>query len=154
MYPRVLSRVAAVVLGFGVAVPAFAGDIAVTDPFARASAGAAKTGAAFMTITNSGSEADSLVSASTPAAAEAELHTNVMDGSVMRMRPVQSIDVPADGEVSLQPGGLHVMLLDLKAPLKEGQTIPLTLTFAKAGTVTVEVPVKSPAAMGMKHGTE
>jgi copper(I)-binding protein len=73
----------------------------------------------------------------------------------MRMRQVASIDVPAGGTVSLEPGGLHIMLIDLREPLKQGETLPLTLTFAKAGKVTVQVPVKSPAetapAPGHQH---
>jgi copper(I)-binding protein len=69
----------------------------------------------------------------------------------MRMRQVSSIDVPAGGTVSLQPGGLHIMLIDLKEPLRQGETFPLTLTFAKAGKVAVDVPVKSPAEMGTEH---
>jgi copper(I)-binding protein len=130
------------------AAAAHAGDIAVEDPFARASAGPAKVGAVFMIVKNSGAAADALVAAESPVAARAELHTHIKDGDVMRMRQVSSIDVPAGGTVSLQPGGLHIMLIDLKEPLRQGETFPLTLTFAKAGTVAVYVPVKSPAEMG------
>jgi copper(I)-binding protein len=61
------------------------------------------------------------------------------------MRQIEAIDVPAGGSVSLQPGGLHVILINLKQPLKQGEAFPLTLTFAKGGTLTIEVPVKSPA---------
>lgn len=143
----------AAALALGLAFPAFAADITVTDTYARASAGAAQVGAAFMTIGNSGTTADSLVAASTPAAAETELHTHMMEGDMMRMRQIPSIDVPAGGTVALQPGGLHVMLMGLKAPLKEGETFPLTLKFAKAGDLTVQVPVKSVAEMApMMHG--
>lgn len=147
-----MPRLAAALVACGVALPALAGDITVSDPFARASAGMAQAGAAFMTLTNSGAAADDLVSASTPVAANAELHTHIMDGDVMRMRQVPVIDVPAGGSVALKPGGLHVMLLGLKAPLKEGETFPLTLNFAKAGTMTVNVPVKSAAQMAPMHG--
>jgi copper(I)-binding protein len=131
---------------------AHAGDIVVVDPFARASAGPVKVGAAFMTLKNSGAAADALVAAESPVAARAELHAHTSDGDVMRMRQVSLIDVPAGESVDLQPGGLHIMLIDLKEPLKQGETFPLTLTFAKAGTMTVQVPVKSPGEMAPMPG--
>jgi hypothetical protein len=92
--------------------------------------------------------ADRLVSAGTPVADTTELHTTVRDGDVMRMRPVAGIDLPAGRPVALSPGGLHVMLLGLRAPLKEGETIPLTLTFERAGTIEVRVPVARAGATG------
>lgn len=132
---------------------ALAADIAVTDPFARASAGAAKVGAAFMTVQNHGSAEDRLVSASSPVAERVELHTHIRDGEVMRMREIDAIEIPAGGTVKLQPGGLHLMLIDLTAPLKQGETFPLTLSFEHAGAMTVQVPVQTPAAMApMPHG--
>jgi copper(I)-binding protein len=84
-----------------------------------------------------------------------ELHEMKMDGDVMRMRQVAAVDVPAGGSVALEPGGLHVMLLGLKAPLKEGDRFPMTLRFEKAGEVKVEVHVEAagvgPARHDMKH---
>jgi copper(I)-binding protein len=124
-----------------------AGDITVSDPFARASAGMAKAGAAFLTLKNAGAADDQLMSASTPVAEHAELHAHIRDGDVIRMRQIDFIEVPAGQTVSLEPGGLHVMLIDLKAPLQEGQEFPLTLTFATAGDITIDVPVKSAAEM-------
>ena len=138
---------AAAVLSVLATVPAYAGDIAVDEPFARASAGGSTVGAAFMTLKNSGTMADALVAVASPVAARAELHSHVKDGDITRMRKVDEIDVPAGGSVSLQPGGLHVMLIDLRQPLKQGEEVPLTLTFSKAGTMTIQVPVKSPAEM-------
>jgi periplasmic copper chaperone A len=154
--PSLLTRtLTAAMLSILSAAAAYAGEIAVDNPFARASAGPAKVGAVFMTLKNSGAADDALVAAESPVAARAELHMHVMDGDVMRMRQVASIDVPAGGTVSLEPGGLHIMLIDLREPLKQGETLPLTLTFAKAGKVTVQVPVKSPAetapAPGHQH---
>lgn len=130
------------------AVPAWAGDITVSDAWSRASAGMTRAGAGFMTITNGGAEADRLIAAATPASATAELHTHVKDGEVMRMRQVEAIEVPAGQSVTLQPGGLHVMLMSLAAPLTEGQTFDLTLTFEKAGEMTVPVAVMGAGAMG------
>lgn len=118
------------------------GSLAIAHPWAKASAGMAANGAAFLKISNSG-QADRLISAQTPAADRAELHTHSMEGGVMKMRQVEAIDVPASGAVALEPGGLHVMLFGLKAPLKEKDRMPLTLTFEKAGSITVEVQVEA-----------
>src|SRR3546814_7663300 len=76
-----------------------------------------------------------------PVAEHVEIHEHVMDGNAMRMRPVDGVPLPAGGMAELQPGGYHVMLIGLKHPLKQGEHFPLTLTFEKAGTVTIEVPV-------------
>ena len=113
----------------------------------------AKAGAAFMVIENSG-EADRLVAASSDVAKKTELHTHIKDGDVMKMRRVDGIDVPAQGMARLQPGGLHVMLIGLHAPLREEEKFPLTLQFDKAGEMTVEVEVKDAGAMGSMHGRE
>lgn len=126
-----------------------AGDIQVLQPFARATP--AKVGGVFLTLKNSGATADTLLKAASPAAASVELHTHVKDGDAMRMRPVENIPVPANGQTALEPGGYHIMLIDLRQPLKEGASLPLTLTFEKAGTVTLQVPVVkagAPAPMG------
>ncbi len=138
---------AAAMLSIFAVSAACAGDVTIDDPFARASAGGAKVGAVFMTLKNSGPAADALVAAESPVAARAELHTHIREGEIIRMRPVEAIDVPPGGTVSLQPGGLHVMLIDLRQPLRQGEAFPLTLTLAKAGTMTIQVPVKSPAEM-------
>lgn len=125
---------------------AFAADITVTQPWARATPAPGGAGAAFMTISNAGA-ADELVKAASPVANVAELHTHTMEGGVMRMSAVPAIEIPANGSATLAPGGLHVMLMGLKAPLAEGSSFPLTLTFAKAGEMTVTVPVMGPGAM-------
>jgi len=78
-----------------------------------------------------------------------ELHTHLHEGGVMKMRPVASIDVKAKGEALLQPGGLHVMLIDLKAPMKEGDIVPITLTLDDGSTKQVEAKVVRPQAGGM-----
>jgi copper(I)-binding protein len=116
------------------------GDLVIYDPWARASAGAASNGAAYVAIHNHGA-ADRLLAASTPAAARSELHSHLMVGDVMEMRPAGPIDIHANGRVRLEPGGTHVMLMGLTAPLKEGATFPLTLRFEKAGEITLTVSV-------------
>ncbi len=118
----------------------------VTEVWARASAGPANIGAAYAKIANRGNGADRLISASSPVAGTVELHTMAMEGDVMKMRAVTSIDVAPGASVELKPGGFHVMLIDLKAPLKEGTSFPLTLTFEKGGSSTFQVQVRGVAA--------
>ncbi len=142
------------VAAVGFALPAAAhdftvGDLAISHPWARASAGKAKNGAAFMTLANNGQAADRLVKVSTPVAMKASLHLSVMEGGLMHMRPVEAVEVKPGEPTVLKPGGLHVMLMGLKAPLEEGETFTLTLTFEKAGSVDVRVTVAKPGAMGM-----
>lgn len=123
------------------------GPITVEQPWSRASPGAAPNGAAYMTLRTTGG-ADRLVAVESPAAQRAELHTLEMAGTVMRMRPVDAIDVPAGGAVTLQPGGLHVMLMGLDKPLVEGETLPLTLVFEDAGRVAVSAQILGVGARG------
>lgn len=121
------------------------GDIKIQSPWSRATAASAPSGIAYLTIVNNGAS-DRLVKTSTDVSRTAELHTHLMDGQVMRMRHVPEIEVAGGAETKLAPGGLHVMLIGLKGPLKEGASFPLTLTFERAGTVTVEVQVLGIAA--------
>jgi copper(I)-binding protein len=106
-----------------------------------------------MKIENKGSSADQLISASSPVSGEVQLHEMAMDGNVMKMRQVKDIAVPAGGSVELKPGGLHLMFMNIKAPLAAGETVPLKLKFAKAGEVEVKLPVNAMGAQGgaMKH---
>jgi copper(I)-binding protein len=132
------------------------GQIEITTAWARATPPRPPVGGAYMTITNSGAESDHLIGASSGIAKTVELHTHVKDGAVMRMSALSSIEVPAGKSVSFAPGGLHVMLIGLAAPLKEGTSFPLVLEFANAGKVSVSVDVKaigaaSPASANMPH---
>ncbi len=132
--------------------PSFAGDIAVEGVWARASAGMARAGAAFMTIKNSG-ETDKLVAAKADVSKRVELHTHLHEDGVMKMRQVENIEA-AKGMTMLKPGGLHVMFMGLNAPFKAGTNFPLTLVFEKAGEIKVDVKVRKAGAMGageMKH---
>lgn len=124
-----------------------AGDIAIVAPWTRA-AGANANGAGFMTLTNTGSAPDRLLSAASPAARVVELHTHIREGDVMRMRPVADIPVPPGETVRLQPGGLHVMLIGLTRPLERGQQVPVTLRFEHGGEVTVMLEVQAAGARG------
>ena len=130
------------------------GEIHIMQAWARATAGRVPNGVAYMMLKNKGSEPDRLIGASSPVAKRAGLHTSRMEGGMMKMVPVTAIEVGPGGSAMLKPGGLHVMLMGLKAPLKEGETFPLTLTFERSGAVTIDVAVKKPGAMGagsMKH---
>jgi copper(I)-binding protein len=118
--------------------------IAIEAPWTRA-AGQGGQGAGYLTIRNAG-PADRLLGASTPAAARLELHNVERDGEVMRMREVTAIPVPARGSVTLQPGGLHLMLIGLTAPLVAGETIPVTLRFERAGEMRVMLAVQAAGA--------
>ncbi|MBF0454225.1 MAG: copper chaperone PCu(A)C [Magnetococcales bacterium] len=126
--------------------------VMVQQPWARASAGMAKAGAAFMTLMNHGMSDDRLLSASANVSERVELHTHLMDNGVMRMREVPHIDLPKGKMVSLQPGGLHIMFMKLNKPFQEGDSFPLTLRFEKAGTVEIQVVVKGVSAGGMGGG--
>ncbi|MCR0982649.1 copper chaperone PCu(A)C [Roseomonas populi] len=123
------------------------GGVAVEQPWMRAAIQGG-TGGAFLTLRNTGSQPDRLVSASSPAARAVELHTTVRDGDVMRMQPVQAIEVPAGGSVTLRPGGLHVMLVGLAQAAQPGSSVPLTLTFERAGAVPVQLAVQAAGASG------
>lgn len=122
------------------------GDIAVADAWARATPPRPPVGGAYMTVTNGGTEPDHLIGATSDIAKNVELHSHIKDGEVMRMTALSSIEVPAGQSVRFAPGGLHVMLIGLKAPLKQGASFPLVLDFAKAGKVSVSVDVKAVGA--------
>lgn len=134
------------------AAPALAqsAKIEVGDPWARTPIGQARNTAAYMTLMNRGSEPDRLLSVSTVVAGKAELHATVREGDVMRMREVQSIELKPGAAVSLVPGGLHIMLLDVQR-LKTGDSFTMTLQFEKAGRQDVAVAVRSGPAHG-GHG--
>lgn len=117
----------------------------VESAWARASAGMARAGAGFLTIRNEGA-ADQLVGASAGVSRKVEIHTHVMDGAVMRMRRVDAVAVAASATTALRPGGDHLMFIGLHAPLEEGGRFPVTLTFEKAGAVTVWMEVRGVAA--------
>ncbi|MBX9752631.1 MAG: copper chaperone PCu(A)C [Roseococcus sp.] len=126
------------------------GALRIVNPWTRA-AGQGMQGGGFLTIRNTGATPDRLVGASSPAAGRLELHTHIRDGDVMRMRPVNDIPVPANGEVTLQPGGLHLMLIGLTQPMNVGQSIPVTLRFEGAGEVTIQLAVQAAGARQSGH---
>lgn len=123
-----------------------AAKVVVTQAWARATPGKSTIGAAYATVT--APAGDRLIGAATPVAGVAEIHQHTMENGVMKMRQVDAVPLPAGQAVALSPGGYHIMLMDLKAPLVAGQSFPLTLTFEKAGTVETDVPVGGVGASG------
>ncbi|MEP6875044.1 MAG: copper chaperone PCu(A)C [Burkholderiales bacterium] len=122
------------------------GSISVESAYARATVAGQPAGGGFLKLVNAGAD-DRLVSASSEVAAAVELHLMAMKGDVMQMRQVDAIDVKAGQTVELKPGGYHLMLMGLKAPLKAGSSFPVTLKFEKAGEVTVNVKVEAAGAV-------
>ena len=141
-------------IGVLLSLPAMAwAQIDVDNAWARATAPGAKVAAGYLVLRNHGAAPDRLVSASSPLAGRVETHVTQRDGDVMRMREVKGYEVPANGRFELKPGGPHLMFVDIKQPFKEGERVPLTLRFEKAGEKTVELQVSrtGPAAHG-GHG--
>jgi periplasmic copper chaperone A len=126
-----------------------AGDLVITQGWSRATPGGAKVGGGYLTIENKGSTADRLIGGSAEIAGKVQLHEMAMNNGVMTMRPVDKGLVIEPGKtVKLTPGGLHLMLLDLKNPLKQGDKVPVTLEFEKAGKVSLSLDVQGIGAQG------
>ena len=123
----------------------------VSNAFARATPPGAKVTGAFMSIVNQGKDADRLVAASSPVAGVVEIHEMAMEGGVMKMRAVTGIDLKPGATLEMRPGGYHVMLEELKQPLKQGDQIPVLLTFEKAGTMEIKVKVEAMGAAARTH---
>ncbi|MBA3518367.1 MAG: copper chaperone PCu(A)C [Rhizobiales bacterium] len=117
-----------------------AGDL-VVSAWARATPPGAQVAAAYVNVENRGGSADRLLAARSPAANSVSLHATVEENGVATMRPVDDPVIPAGGTLEMRPGGAHLMLTDLQAPLKEGETLSLTLSFETAGELTVEAAV-------------
>ena len=140
---RSIARIVAFVGTLGLAAGALA-QTSVTDLWVRGTVPQQKASGAFMQITSA--QGGKLVSVSSPVAGVAEVHEMAMEGTTMRMRAVPALELPAGRAVKLEPGGYHVMLMDLKATLKAGDTVPLTLVVegkdGKRETVEVRAPVR------------
>lgn len=122
--------------------------VALSDGWARATPPGAVTGAVYLTLRNTGPGEDQLVGLAVPGAAKAILHDQRMDGNIMRMRKAAAISLPSGEEVRLAPGGRHIMLMGLSAPLREGATLTLQLRFAHAPPAEIVVPVLAMGATG------
>ncbi len=123
-------------------------DITVITPWARATPGGVTIGAAYLEVRSTTKAGDLLVAVSSPRAGRVELHSHITEAGVMKMRKVDGLAVNEDRALLLAPGGHHIMLFDLSAPLKAGDELPLTLTFEKAGAVAVVAQVAAIGAQG------
>ncbi|HIE54237.1 MAG TPA: copper chaperone PCu(A)C [Chromatiaceae bacterium] len=154
--------ITALFLALFLVAPTWAGsaadDIEVIDPWAREIPPNMTTSAGFLAMKNSGSREHKLVGAESPVTGMVELHTHINDQGVMRMRPVENMPIPAGGTTELKPGGLHLMLMRLKKPIKAGDKLPITLIFEDGSRKEIEAEVrrfdmmmKSSGSMHMKH---
>jgi periplasmic copper chaperone A len=126
-------------------------QIAVDTAWARATPPNSKIGAGYLTIRNAGAAPDRLIGVSTPAADRVEMHVTAKNGDMLQMREVKAYTIPAKGAFVLAPNGPHLMLQNLKAPLKEGASVPMTLKFEKAGEVKTQLQVRSLTASPPSH---
>jgi len=131
-----------------------AGDLVVSQAWSRATPGGAKVAGGYLTIENKGAAPDRLISVSADIAGKAEVHEMAMDNGVMKMRPLdKGLVIDAGKTVKLAPGGNHLMLQDLKGAFKEGEKVPVTLEFEKAGKVVVSLDVQGVGAQAPGGGT-
>jgi periplasmic copper chaperone A len=147
--------IAAVVAAPSRAEDVKAGDLVISQAWTRATPGGAKIGGGFLTIENKGSAPDKLIGASSDGAGKIEVHEMAMNDGVMKMRPVDGgLAIDPGKTVKLAPGGFHLMMMDLKNPLKQGDKMPLTLEFEKAGKVAVTLDVQGVGAQGPAAGAK
>ncbi|WP_172959695.1 copper chaperone PCu(A)C [Thiomicrorhabdus aquaedulcis] len=141
------------VLSSANALASQADDIEITEPFAREVPPGAPASASFMTLENISDAPIKIISAQSAVSKVVELHTHTNDNGVMRMRQIPFIEVPANGMAFLKPGGLHIMLIEPINPIKQGQTVSVTLTFEDGSQKQVDMPVKSfMSKMGQMNG--
>lgn len=132
-----------------------AGELLVTTMWSRATPGGAKVAGGYLTIENKGAVADRLLAASSPVSGKVEVHEMTMTNGVMTMRPLdRGLAIEPGKTVTLAPGGFHLMLMDLKQPLKEGELLPVTLQFEKAGKVDATLHIRGVGAQAPGGGHE
>jgi|SRR5690625_944685 len=123
----------------------------ISDAYARATPPGAAVGAVYFKLHNQDNQADRLLRADSPVAERTEIHTHTMTDGVARMHEVPAIELPPGEVVTFQPGGYHIMLIELTAPLTAGETLPLTLTFELAGEVSLTVPIRKITSLEHQH---
>lgn len=134
------------------AAPAVAGGLLLSDVFVRAVPEGAMASAAYMTIANTGETADRLIDARAAVARRVEIHTHVIEDGVAKMRRIDGVEIAPGETATLEPGGLHVMLMGLVGPLDDGDAVALTLVFEQAGERTVDAPVIALRPRAAAHG--
>src|ERR1700749_1900760 len=130
-----------------------AGDLVISQAWSRATPNGAKSGAGYFTIENKGTTADKLIGVTGDVSSRIEVHEMSMNNGVMKMRPVEGgVTIDPGKTVKLAPNGYHLMIMDLKSPLKQGDKLPLTLQFEKAGKISVTLDVQGVGAQGPGGG--
>jgi periplasmic copper chaperone A len=127
------------------------GDIQIRHPWSRATPPGASVAAAYMEIRNTGKQADRLLSATSAVAQRVEMHITEREGEVMKMREAKAFDIPARERYTLRPGGAHMMLVDLKQPLKKGERFAMRLRFERAGELEIELEVQEQGSRHPRH---
>ena len=142
-----------IVLGLLLSAGPALAQVDITDPWIRATAPGQRTAAGYMTIRNQSAQPERLIGGSSPVAGKVQTHVSIKDGDIMRMREVKAYDIPPKGTFELKPNGSHLMLVDIKRPLKEGEKVPVLLKFEKSGEVKVDFEVRplSASASGHQH---
>ena len=143
-----LALTAAAAISFARGGESRIGDLAIVSAWARATPPGASVGAAYVSVENHGAADDRLVGAASPAATSVTIHQTAEENGVATMRPLDDAAIPAGGGLAMAPGGAHLMLTGLSAPLKQGENFPMTLTFQNAGAVTVEIEIAPLGAAG------
>jgi len=128
------------------------GALHIQQPWSRPTVAAVPVGVVYVDLKNDGSKMERLLSASSDVAERVELHASSMDGQMMRMRQIHTVDIAPKSTTQLKPGGMHIMLMGLKAPLIQGQRFTLNLVFEQAGSVPVQVLVRDPVESAAEHG--
>jgi iron complex outermembrane receptor protein len=143
MFRRFIPLLAAVMVAPAVAHQYEVGKLVIGHPWSRPTAAGMPMGVAYLSITNNGPGPEALLSASSPAAASVQFHQTTISEGMARMRPLTEVLIPAGATVRIEPGGIHLMLVDLKMPLESGKFVPLTLEFRTAGKITVQLAVEA-----------
>jgi copper(I)-binding protein len=144
---KLTKKIVSICLLFTVVSSAFSqtaeiGKLSISGAYSRETVAGQTVGAGFLKIKNTGA-ADRLISASASIGAEVQLHTMTMESNIMKMSQIAAIDIPANGSVELTPGGMHLMIMGIKSPLKAGDTVKIKLRFTNAGEVEVNFPTQS-----------
>jgi copper(I)-binding protein len=144
MYFKITRIVALLCMAIGTG--ALAGEIVVVDPYVRMVPQGVPTTGAFMLIKNTGNTDRKLLRVDSGAAKTVELHSHINDNGVMKMRQVRELEIKAKGQTELKPGSYHVMMIDLRQALQEGEKVPLTLSFDDGSSEKVEAVVRNPVS--------
>ncbi len=129
-------------------------DVSIIDPYVRAVAPGQTVSAAFLQLENKSAETRTIVNAVSPISKVVELHSHIHENGMMKMRRIDSIEIPAHGKTVLKPGGLHIMLIGLHKPLKLDQKVSITLEFKNGSSQTIEAPVRKIMMPGMMKSKE